>query len=86
MPDQATQNSNTQWILPLKIQTQLNSSFKKSKKLAILEPKLEIFKQKSSLVYVQTWHLKLDKIQTWSCTSTPITVWRGNEWLLYDTS
>ena len=70
MPDEATQNSNTQWILPLKIQTRLNSSLKKSEKLAILEPKLEIFEQKSSLVYVQTWHLKLDEIQTWSSTST----------------
>ena len=62
--------------------------WKKSEKLAILEPKLEIFEQKSSLLYVQTWHLKLDEIQTWSSSLAlvPTTVWRGNEWLLYDIS
>ena len=54
VPDQATQNSNTQRALTLKTQTRQNSSLKKPEKLVLLEPKLEILQQKLSLVLVQT--------------------------------
>ena len=54
VPDRATQNSNTRRVLTLKTQPQLNSSSKKLEKLVLLEPKLEILKQNSSLIHIQT--------------------------------
>ena len=50
----ATRNSKTQRALTLKTQTRLNSSSKKPEKLILLEPKLKIIEQKSSLIHART--------------------------------
>ena len=56
--DLGTRNSKTRQALTLKNQTRLNSSSKKPEKLVLLEPKLEILKQKLSLIHARTRQFK----------------------------
>ena len=49
MPDQATRNSNTEQVSTRKSRTRAQKNLKNS----LLEPKLEMLKQKSSLIHVR---------------------------------
>ena len=50
MPDRAIRNLNTQQVLTVKTQTELE----KTEKLVLLKQKLEILNQNSSLIHVPT--------------------------------
>ena len=82
MLEQATRNSKTWQALTLKTQTQLNSSTKILEKLVLLEPKLEILKQKSSLIHAwtrqfETWWNSNSK---WVRSSTNTYEYWANTW------